>query len=348
MLFRLNKPVDVDNPQDSITKKVSDEIQEIKNTYFNKENTMGFVTLVYPRGEPDFGNAEYRAVWGVLKKFPIETKSIDNVWRWSGGAPYVDDRGKMIYKEPAVFVMHRTIIEEDRADWLWFLLNHSSAMKSGRVYLEDLEAEAKEENEEFALDADIRSDIFGKRSPIAKDHALIKNIADTFGVLEIEKKGIEVIKNELYNMLLEGEQRGDRFVNFDKFEELTDGSTKRKAGQEARNCLRDGIVKFKDKAWFLMDGYDYAELLTKVKPADIPFKEEVFVEEMINNKNVRARVYDSLGIEDFINAEDLRELDRNTLMRKAKDLGLETKSNDTKEALIEKICEKNGVEYKQP
>ena len=349
MLFYLGKYVNVKEPQNAFEKKVADEIQEIKNQYFSN-STMGYVTIVYPKGEPAFGQAEWRNVWGVLKKYAVSNKGADNSWRWSSKMPAYNSKGQLDFTDPAVYVMYKTVIDESKADWLWFLLNQNHDIKAGRIYIEDLEAEAKEVNEDMAADADLRFVLFSQRSPVSANHALIKNVAEVMGIKDVSKKGVELVKNELYNLILEGEERNDRYVNTNKFYELTDGENTAKAAYEARKCIADGIVKFKDKKWFLMEGSEYAEELVSVSNQDIPYKDKVFIDEVVKNDNVRSRLFDALGIEDFVSCDDLRQLHLQVLKKKAqREVGLDSvKTTDRKEDVLKTLCKHRKIEYTEP
>lgn len=336
MIYYLDKEVDWNKkslPPGSIEKQVKEEIEKIRSLYFGDKST-GVVKLIYPKGKPKEGEPPWLA---ALKRFMIDLKSPDGVWRYSKGRRHRNGT----WPDHHLEVTYNTMYKEEDIELLWFLLQHSSAMKGKYVYIEDLEAEAKEEIKEMATDAYIAYMLTDKRSPIFSNETLIKQVAEIFGVRDVDKKGINQLRLELYDCVLEGEQMGDRFANYDKFEEMTSGSIRRKAAFNARRSINDGIVGYKDRAWWLKEGREFTEKLLPLSSDEVQDRDEAFVDAVVNDRNIRARLYLVIGEEELQTADDLRDLDRPALFKMCKD----RKGNDNKEALVKKLCEQMGIDY---
>lgn len=339
MIFYLDEEVNWKHGRSDIDMQVKKEMEKIQAKYFSP-NTLGKVTLIYPKGRPE---GDFRT-FGVLKKFPIELTSPDGVWRYSKSRPRIKN-GQREYDDHHRFVTWKTFYTEKDIEFVWFLEYKSSAVRSGRIVIENLEEEAKKQIEVMSSDADIKYMIMGKTSPIAKDKTLIKQAADIFGVKDVERRSIDEVRLDLYNTILDGQKRKDRFINFEKFEELTEGNQKRKAAFVARRAIQDGIVGYKDRAMWLKEGREYAEKLMGLKSDEIEDRNEVFIQEVINNPNIKSRLFAAMGEDESYNLDDLRELDRPTLMRMANDRGLTTTNSDKKEDLLKKLCEDMELEY---
>jgi len=339
MIYYFDQEVNWQHPKTDIDKKVRDEINKIKDQYFS-ENSLKQVKLVYPKGAPE----KVHRVFGVLKKFAIELQSSDGVWRYSRARK--DNKGE--YKDHHVFVTHSTLYHEKDIEFIWFLKNKAYAVASGKLYIENLEEEAKQEVDTLSSDADIKYMLMGKHSPISQNEKLVREVAEIFGVPDVEKIGSNQVKLNLYNTILEGEKMQDSFTNFENFEAMTEGNSKRKAAFHARRSINDNLVGYnnRDRAWYVKEGSKFTEKLVSIRPQDVPDRKEIFIQEIVNNPNIRSRLFMAIGEEEGTTIEELRELDRHTLLKKAGDLGFKTSNQDKKEELVKKICQKLDIEYK--
>lgn len=319
-----------------IERLVKEEILQLKNKYFS-DNTMQRVRVIYPHGKPE---QKFR-VFGVLKLLPIPLKSADGLWRYSASL-----KGANGYADSHKFVTYSSVYSEKDIEFLWFLMNRCS-MLNKLIFVEDLEAEAKKEVESLASDADIRYMIMGN-SPIAKDEYLIRQVSEIFGVRDVSKKGINQVKKELYDALVDGEKAGDKFVNYAKFEELTQADVKRKAAFYAKASINDGTVGYKDRAWYLMSGREYSEKLMTINAKDAAYREQLFVDEIVNNPSIRSRLFQAIGQEEYSTPDEFRQIDRQSLLQKCKSLGIKTSPTDKAEELVEKLCGHYGINYTQP
>ena len=318
-----------------LAKTVSDEITQIRNKYFGKNN-IGKVCLLYPKGKPK----EKDNGFTIMKIFPIPLTSSDGMWRWT--ASKKNSKGE--YTDSHAFVKNATVYTEKDIEFIWFLLNRSSAMNK-YVFIEDKEGDAKKENENMATDAYIRYMLMDKRSPIYKDEKTIKQVSEIFGVRNVDKIQIEELKKELYTVLVKGQESGDKFCNFDKFDEFVGGDVKRKAAFYARQSINDGTVGYKDRAWYIMAGRDYDEKLCGIDTKMAAFKEQAFIDEVVNNASVRSRLFNVIGQEEYKTCAELWDLGRPVLQRKAKDELGEFDPKLKAEDLVKMLCEHYGIEF---
>ena len=344
MIFYLDKHVEWNKRSGSeLEQQIRSEMEKIEAEYFS-DKSLGYVKVIYPKGEPD---PDHR-VFGILKKYPVSLKSADGAWRYSKSRPRVEKSGQLTYDDHHLMVTHKTVLTKKDIELVWFLKYKSPAVRSKKIYLENLEEEAKEEVLQLSDDADIRYMLFGNGSPIAKDSKLLSDVASIFGVKDVDKIGLNQIKVALFEKLVEGNKRKDRFVNFAKFEELTEGTQKRKAAFLTRGAIADGIVGYRDRAWWLKEGREFVEKLLDIRPVDVEYRAELLIEEVIKNANIRSRLFSAIGEDETMTLEDLRLLDRPVLMRLAGDKGIGDKMSNTikKEEIIELLCDKMKIEYK--
>jgi len=138
----------------------------------------------------------------------------------------------------------------------------------------------------------------------------------------------------------------DSFINFDKFDELTQGNNAREIAVYARTAISDNIVGYSssDRGWYIMAGRDFDERLMAIKAGEANLREQLFITEVINNENVRSRLFSAMGVDTEESADKLRELNHQVLKAKYKDLTGEHK-NIKKEELVELLCAELKIEY---
>jgi len=318
-------------------KLVREEIIEIRNQYF-ADGTEKRVRILYPKGEiSDGSNLGYERP----RMFQVPLNSADGQWRWS--ANRMTNKG---YVDHHRSIRHGDILHEKDVEFLWFLKNRSAVMNK-YVFIEDKEADAKGQVDEIATDADIRFMIMGSKSPIAKNDGLLREVADIFGVRGVETMQPNQVKVALLDALKDGQSVGDKFVNYERFDALTDGDTVRRVAHTARRAIADRIVGYKDSAWWVMAGRNYEEKLMTLKSSERQFRDQVFIDEVGSNPSLRDRLFSAMGEEEEITMDVLRELDRPALQKRYRDLTGEFK-NIKKEELVALICDELELEYVQP
>lgn len=341
MIYRLDTYIDWKNPKTQDEQKVRAEITEIKNKYFG-EDKKGMVKLLYPRGEP---KPEHAGVYEQLKIFSIPLQSADGEWRWSAS--------KMTQKtkaNPKGFtdhhyeVRHQHIFTEKDVEFIWFLLNRSSVLNR-YVFIEDLEAKAEKKVKELASDADITFMLMGKNSPIGKDEQLLRQVASIFGIRDTQKMQINELKMAILEAVRAGEKAKDKFVNYEKFEEITSGANARKAAFVARTAINDKVVGYKDRAWYLMSGSSFDEKIMELKQAEVQYRDQVFIQEVVNNPNVRDRLFTVMGENEGQTCAELRELGRPALQSKLHKLTGILNKDGKKEEILKQVCDELKINY---
>jgi hypothetical protein len=256
--------------------------------------------------------------------------------------------GNEDYVDKFTVVRDPYTIQAKDIEFLWFLLFQSAALKARRIYIEDMEADAEVVAKERASDVDVRYLIYGKTSPIAQDREVFKQVGSVFGVKDINRLGFMQLKNVIYGLVTEGEKRGNRFINFDVFEKLVNGHNARRVSFIIREAINDGSIRFnpKDYKWYFAIGGELTEELMSIKLKDVPHKEELLIEAVLSDGALKGAIFSALGRSDFESADELREYDRKVLFSMSNRYGVELTNKDTKEQIVEKLCEKLGMEYK--
>lgn len=331
-------------PEDSLEKKVWQQITELKSEHFGKEKK-GLVQLRYPNGVrvknmTSRGEGKYEP----RKIFLLDTLSFDGTWRYS---PIKPKDG--VFKNPNgnhIKIQDPTLFYEEDIELIWFLKYHCPQMKSGKVFFEDFEKIAADEMKEIVSDIDIKFALYSKNSPISKDATLLREVASIFRVENHSRLGLLELKNSLYHKVKEGDDRNDKYINYAKFEELTDNSGKRFAAATVRKAVETGTIKWKsdERAWYIYAGDEYVTELLKLKPNDVSSRDELLVKEILEKPAFKGKVYAELGVNNFNTKGEVKELGRPALMTMCKDLGIPTTNKSTVEELVGLYCEKMGIE----
>jgi len=237
MIYKNEVLINWKNPVSKDDVLVRDEIIEVKNKYFS-DNTHKAVKILYPAGEPDLSQGGFPQ----LKVFLIPLTSTDGEWRWSAAKMTTKTKtNPKGFVDHHYTIRHGDVLREKDIEFIWFLKNRSSQLNK-RIFIEDLEGKATEKVKELASDADIKFMLMGNKSPIANDEKLIREVASIFGLRDVEKLKINELKLALYERVLEGEKSKDKYVNFERFEEITEGNNTRKAAYLARIAINDKMI----------------------------------------------------------------------------------------------------------
>jgi len=338
MIYYNNVLVNYNKQDTQEARRVYQEITDIKNKYFS-EKGIGKLVLLYPKGAP----VERDKGWTQLKKFMIPLKSRDGRWRYTSSIRNAEKKANSGYSDHHFPVHHETTFFEKDIEFIWFLMNESAVI--GRdLYFEDKEADARKEIEEMATDIDIQFMLMSPHSPIYKNEPLIREVASVFGVENVDKIGISQVKKELYETLKEGNEYGDRYVNYDTFDKLVNGEKARKAASVARNAIESNIVGYKSNAWWIMEGRTHGEKLVAVPASEGASRDQVLIQAVVENDNVRNRLFSAMGENENITLEDLRALDRPLLQKRYRELTGKF-LNSKKEEIIAELCNEYDLEY---
>lgn len=338
MIYYLDKEViwNKKTGLNEVEQQVRGEIEAIREKYFGN-NKLGYAKVIYPKGKIE----EAHRVFGVERKYPLFYTSDDGTWIFAE-RKVTNRSGNLDYGPRHRLFRYQTMLRENEIELLWFLIHKSSAFNR-KLFIEDLEAKAKSVVEEMSVDADLKYLIMGKTSPISKDIDTIKKVAEIFGLRDIEKKGESQLKVELYDTILAGEKRNDPNINYKRFEQLTNSDFRRKAAYLAKRAINDKIVVYKDGAWFYNDNGTADERLVELKRNEIEMRDHVFVDKVVNDANVRARLFAILHEEEDYSRADLMNLGLSTLRAMVKELGGKVGQNETKDTLADRICEIKNI-----
>ena len=208
--------------------------------------------------------------------------------------------------------------------------------------------EATVANETIADDIDLRFHLFSKSSPIANDVKLLKEIAVTLNVPDVDSIGVQQLKNRLYDFITKGNKHGNKFVNTEVFMELTSADDKRKIAFAVASAVnnKDLMYSTKDFQWHFVEAGKLGDPILYVAGKDANMATTILINQCISDAKFRASIYGYLGLEEKTQLDIFREMTRKELMSKCDDLEVSYRDNEKKEDLVEKVCEKLGVEYK--
>lgn len=344
MLYYNGELFDWQKGKGELESQVRSQMNELNQRFFG-ENAPGYAILRYPKGARKKNSSGY---YEPLKPYTVDHYSPDNNWVFSRYRKRLGKNGNEDYVDKFTVVRDPYTIQAKDIEFLWFLLNHSAALKARRIYIEDMEADAEVVAKERASDVDIRYLIYGKTSPIAQDKEIFKQVATVFGVKDINRLGFMQLKNVIYGLVTEGEKNGNRFINFESFEKLVNGHNARRISFIVRGAINEGSIRWnaKDYKWYISIGGEFTEELMSVKLKDVPHKEELIIQAVLSDGALKGAIFSALGRSDFESDDELREYDRKVLISMSSRYGVETSSKDTKEQIVEKLCQKLGVEYK--
>ena len=339
MIYKNDVLVDWRNPKNEIEKEVREQIIAIQNKYFSDKG-VGYVNLLYPKGaqkEKDNG-------WTQIKKFQIPLKSFDGQWRYTQSVRSMSRKNNNGYADHHKPVINETKLTKKDIELIWFL-KFKSAVMNRHLFFEDLEEDARKEIDAESRSLHVEYMIKSPYSPISKDENMLRELAHAFGVQDSEKIGLYQLKKELYDTVVEGEQYGDGFVNFENFDNLVNGEKARKAAFIARKAIYDNVVGYKSNAWWLMSGRNYEEKLVTVPAGQANDREQVFVQAVVEDGSVRSRLFNAVGEEEDLTLDDLRELDLNSLRQRVKGFTGEFPKKGKKEELIAELCKEYDLKY---
>lgn len=340
MIFNRGEHVDLKNPQTDLAKETSRTITEFASNFFGKDKK-GFCQLRYPNGVRVKNKS---GMYEPKKIFFLDLVSFDGVWRWCDTMPR---GGQFKYKNGNHFkVSDPYLFYEKDKELVWFLKTHCPQFASGKVYFEDFEAEAEKEAKERIMDVDIKFTIFSGKSTVGNNIPLLRDVADVFGVEDVNTLGRYELKNKLFDAVVAGENVNSKYVNFEIFEELTDNEAKMKAASTIRKAIKTKQLVFnnREKAWYTHSGDTFLEQILKLKPNDVPEKENVLLNRVLNDKQFKGMVYSELGIVGYESKAEVRDLGFPALKKICKDEKIVIDKGDNMDVVVDKYCERFEIE----
>lgn len=323
---------------DGFAYDVRTTITNLHHEYFGKDKK-GFCQLRYPNGirvKNKTGKYEPK------KQFFLDLVSFDGRVRWSDSLPR---NGKFRHKNGNHYkIQDPYLFYEKDIELIYFLKTYCPQVKSKKVYFEDFEEVAKKEAKENIADIDIKYAIYSNKSPLAKDNGLLREVADIFGVEEVNKLGTYELKNALFARIKDGESAKSKYVNMSRFDELTDSESKLKAASIVKKAINGGSLKFKktDKSWYThMDG-EYVESLLTLKPTELNDTRGVLLDKVLTDKAFKGKIYAELGIAPDTRKE-LEELGYHNIVRICKNEGIDVDKGAKQKEVVDKYCEKKQI-----
>jgi len=341
MLYYQNEFVDWKKGKSELCNEIRVQIENLRNQFF-APNKPGYVSVVYPGGARVINVSGFRE---LPRMYAMELRGGEyGDWRYTPKMPSRDKDGRLVFSYHHEYMRESKLLTEKDVEFLWFLMNKSDAVRCGDIVVVDPEADASREAADMSKDVDLKFWIYGRGSHVSTNAKLLRTVATAFGVEDVNKLGINQVRNQLFRVVDAGEKSHDRFVNVSVFEKLIDSIGSLRVATVIREAIGSNAIVFnkQNTAWYLGEG-ENMELLLKLKPADIAKKEMALINEAIDNVKIKGRILAYLGYSEFQNGDELRELDRPSLMKMCKDREIETTLKDTIEVLVEKLCLKMEI-----
>lgn len=320
------------------------EIEELRSKYFGADKK-GVIQLRYPNGRlrKHKASRSNAAVYEPKKIFHLSLKSRDGQWQWSDRMADVNGINSHNYNK--LKVSDPWLFYEKDLDLVWFIKSHCPQYKNGSVFFEDAEEVAEKEARETFGDIELKYMLSSRQSPLANDLNLLRDVASAFNIEGAPKMGKWELRNVLFEEVSSGEKRGDKYVNVDKLQVLTDNQAKMKAVSVVRKHMNMDVIKFnhKDNSWYIYSDDEWAVNLLKIRAIDKSNRVHILYDEIINKPQFKGKVFAELGISDFATKAEVKELGRPAVMSMCHQEGIEYEKKDTLDILVEKYCEKMGI-----
>jgi len=342
MLYYQDEFVDWKSGKKELESEIRVQITNLRNQFFAKDKP-GYVSVVYPGGKKQTNVTGFHE---LPRLYALELRGGEyGDWRYTPKMPSRDKTGRLVFSYHHEYMRESKMLTEKDVEFLWFLINKSDSVRCGDIKVVDPEADASKEAADMAKDIDLKFWIYGRGSHVSSNAKLLRSVASAFGIADIDKLGINQVRNQLFKVVDAGEKSHDLYVNAALFEKLIDSSGSLRIANVIREAIAEGTIVFnkQNTAWYFNDGTETMELLLKVKPAYISKKEMALIEDAISNVKMKGRILAFLGFSDFSSGDELRELDRTSLMKMCKDRELEVSPKDTVDALVEKLCVKLAI-----
>jgi len=348
MIYYLDELVNWKDPKSRIEKDVRDAIETIREKYFG-ENRPNVVKFLNNRAKTVQNTSGY---YEPMKKFPLRFVNRAGDWRYTKSMPKSTKDGPS-FIAPFELMSYIKYMYEVDIEYIYFLIIHCESVLSGRITLIDDEAIATAKAVTMATDLELRYHLFSESSPIAKDRALLSDIAVTFGVTDVDALGINQLKNRIYELVTAGDNSSHRFINTQSFMELIGNEEKRKVAKVIYGAVKRGDIVYSNKDYgfhFVEGGKVNTEIIFSVAGRDASSATQIFISECASNDKIRQDVYGYLGVVGGLTVEEIRNKNIHMLRAtcKEKQVPISNIMSKSKEELVEALCAFEKVLYERP
>jgi hypothetical protein len=232
------------------------------------------------------------------------------------------------------FISESQIYSVDKdIEIIFFLMHISEALKTGKIFLIDTEAENIKKANEAAVAAEAQYLIFSSQSPINEEKLgtdkVYRQLAIAYGITNSSQLHIAELKNKLWNTLLDlNKKRSHSKASYEQFVKDCYNHTDGEFRSSILLAVERGIITYSDNAWWIKIRGEYSELIVRVPQNEEAHKKDILINWLVKNREYLPIINEALDnsvkrIID-INSEiekdkpgkndDLKEMKRNELI----------------------------------
>lgn len=338
MIYYNDELLDLRKPTTEVEKEVASQLSEVEKTFFGP-NSKGIARLLWENGKRKKNSSGF---YEIPKLYALELVSGDMMYRYSPTKATFDANKNPKYAVHHEYVRDSMTFQKKDLELIWFIKYQSAAYKAGILVFEDKAQEAKKEVSKMAEDTELRFYLMSKQSPLANDEKGLRSIAEAFGIADVRTLSMEELKLAIYDVVQDGEKKGDRICNHANFIEFTNVEGKHKIASKAREAVRTGDLVFdKDKFAWAFKGSD--DVFIRIKGNEVLSKEVVLIDTIINSPRHASILRRYYGEDSELTAEEVRSMKRPDLNSTAKLHEVEVSSTDKNEVIAEKIIKHLGL-----
>lgn len=269
-------PLSFRDKEDKLAQTVKKEIEKLKNSD-------DVVVIKDPR--PILFTSEGKKELPPIISFSLRAMKMENgiseEWIYCDN-PIVTESGNYQYKPKRVYFSGRKEFTTKDAELIYFLTKIMN-LKSVGLVVEDKAKTAKEINDTFTVDGDVKYMIFSRHSPLSDDEK--RQLALAWGYGDAESDNIEVVKNHLYNLVAEGEKNKEATKRgFDQFlDDAQNMGSMVRLRANINRSIKEKIIEWapsRNRYLWSSTG----QLIATVPGASVVAKEEFLVNHFLNHK----------------------------------------------------------------
>jgi hypothetical protein len=270
---------------------VSDYHSTINDLQNKHKGSVRFVTRRPLRVDPITKSVRPTKAYSWPNKLKRITPNGVEEWVYSRSVATVKD-GVVNSNDPYFQVTRGevTFRTDEDPDFIYFLLHHR-AIKSGRLRIDDPEADQRQRADAMRLESRFKDMIYSENSPLYDDLDKLKVIARKWGVGGVDDKSEPALRNALFDAVQNGEnkkKKGQSAHGIDEFLNDFNMGEGVKVGAAIQQAIDKEILSFNRQTneWMLIVDKDQMPLsLMMVQPTDVSKARVKLSEYLIRNKH---------------------------------------------------------------
>ena len=277
---------------DTLRLQIKSKIKELQDRYFPKDDLTATVKVKYRTGVIKYNK---KAKLKEGKKFVgipliVDVKTPDGTKTVRLAHTVVKQR-EGVYK-------YRPLRLAFRGKWIWdithledlvWLTLFAPEFKSGLIVLEDLEKESNDKAEDRGKYAKLSFYLYHPTSPIFDDFEKVKDLCLAWGVSNVFRKSINMLKNNLYDAIEKAEVNKDEKYGVVAFNDaVTADNPFIEVMSKIQSAIQLTVIQFdyKSSTWkFLDDQKHELQSILRIDPTEQKKAKEVFAAWLNQNRD---------------------------------------------------------------